>query len=201
MSENIIIITRKTFFPYLTLKGVDLMKFMITGKNIMLTDALKDTVEKKLGKLERYFSPEQEAHVFLSVQKSKQIIEVTIPFNGMILRGEESTGDMYTSIDNVVEKIEKQIIRQKTKLQKRVHNGETLKFLDIPEYRDRDEDEEGKIVKRKRFSVKPMDLEEAMLEMELLGHSFFVFRNAETEEVNVIYKRKDGNYGIIEPEI
>ncbi|WP_057976811.1 ribosome hibernation-promoting factor, HPF/YfiA family [Caloramator mitchellensis] len=178
------------------------MKFMITGKNIMLTDALKDTVEKKLGKLERYFSPEQEAHVFLSVQKNKQIIEVTIPFNGMILRGEESTGDMYSSIDNVVEKIERQIIKQKTKLQKRVHNGETLRFLDIPEYRDRDVDEEeGKIVKRKRFSVKPMDLEEAMLEMELLGHSFFVFRNADTEEVNVIYKRKDGNYGIIEPEV
>lgn len=183
------------------MKGVDLMKLMITGKNIVLTDALKDVVEKKLSKLEKYFSPEQEAHVTLSVQKNRQIIEVTIPFNGMILRGEESSGDMYTSIDNVVEKIERQIIKHKTKLQKRVRNGETLKFLDIPEYRDYDEDEEGKIVKRKRFSVKPMDVEEAILEMELLGHNFFVFRNANTEEVNVVYKRKDGNYGIIEPEI
>jgi len=174
------------------------MRYMITGKNIVLTDALKDTVERKLSKLEKYFNKEQEAHVTLSVQKNRHIIEVTIPFNGMILRGEEATDDMYSAIDNVVEKIEKQIIKHKTKLQKRIHNGETLRLLDIPEYNE--EEEEGKIVKRKRFSIKPMDVEEAILEMELLGHNFFVFRNSETEEVNVVYKRKDGNYGIIEPE-
>jgi putative sigma-54 modulation protein len=173
------------------------MKFIITGKNIDLTNALKDTVEKKLGKLEKYFIPSVETHVTLSVQKSRQIIEVTIPFNGIILRGEESTNDMYSSIDNVVDKLEKQIMRHKTKLEKRVHEG-TLRLSGITS--EFDDEEEGKVVKTKKFAVKPMDVDEAVLEMDLIGHSFFVFRNAETNEVNVVYKRKDGNYGLIEPE-
>lgn len=173
------------------------MRFTITGKNITLTDALKNTVEKKLSKLDKYFNPNVEVHATLSVQKNNQIIEVTIPFNGIILRGEESTQDMYTSIDNVLEKLEKQIIKHKTRIERQVHDG-TIRFKDLPAYEEADN--EPKIVRTKRFAMKPMDAEEAVLQMELLGHSFFVFKDAESNEVNVVYKRKDGNYGLIEPE-
>lgn len=173
------------------------MKFMITGKNIALTDALKSTVEKRLGKLEKYFNPEVEIHATLSVQKSRQIIEVTIPFNGILLRGEESTTDMYLSIDNVVDKLEKQILKHKTKLGKRMHDG-SLRLMEIPS--EIVEEDEPQIVRTKRFAIKPMDADEAVLQMDLLGHDFFVFRNADSNEVNVVYKRRDGNYGLIEPE-
>lgn len=173
------------------------MKFMITGKNIALTDALKKTVEKKLGKLEKYFNPEVEIHATLSVQKTRQIIEVTIPFNGILLRGEESTTDMYSSIDNVVDKLEKQIMKHRTRLERRTHEG-SLRLMNVPS--EVVEEDEPQVVRTKRFAVKPMDTEEAVLQMDLLGHDFFVFRNADSNEVNVVYKRKDGNYGLIEPE-
>jgi putative sigma-54 modulation protein len=174
------------------------MRLTVTGKNMALTDALKDIVEKKLSKLDKYFVPEVDARVTLSVQKNRQIIEVTIPFNGMLIRGEEATDDMYVSLENVVEKIEKQIIKNKTKVDRRMHEG-SLRLKDIPAY-DFLEDEDNKIVKMKKFAIKPMDAEEAVLQMDLLGHNFFVFKNAESNEVNVVYKRKDGNYGLIEPE-
>lgn len=173
------------------------MNYMITGKNLPLTDALKDIVQKKMSKLEKYFNPGTEIHVTLSVQKSIHTIEVTIPANGRILRGEVSTEDMYIAIDSVIEKIERQIIKHKTKLEKKNH-GETLRFSNIPD--SEDSGNESRIVKTKRFAVKPMDAEEAVLQMDLLGHNFFVFRDASTDEVNVVYKRKDGNYGLIEPE-
>jgi putative sigma-54 modulation protein len=173
------------------------MKFMITGKNIALTDALKNTVEKKLGKLEKYFNPEVEIHATLSVQKNRQIIEVTIPFNGVLLRGEESTADMYLSIDNVVDKLEKQIMKHRTRLERRTHDG-SLRLMEVPS--EVVEEEEPQVVKTKRFAVKPMDVDEAVLQMDLLGHDFFVFRNADSNEVNVVYKRRDGNVGLIEPE-
>lgn len=115
----------------------------------------------------------------------------------MILRAEESTGDMYSSIDNVVEKLEKQIIKHKTKLEKKIREG-AIKFADVPRY-ENDEDEIN-IKKVKKFSLKPMNVDEAVLQMELLGHDFFVFKNADTDDVNVVYKRNDGAYGIIEPE-
>lgn len=174
------------------------MNYMITGKNLPLTDALKDIVQKKMSKLEKYFSPDTEIHITLSVQKSIHKIEVTIPANGRILRGEVSTEDMYIAIDSVIEKIERQIIKHKTKLERRNHEGTPLRFSNIPDIQETDGD--SKIVKTKRFAVKPMDAEEAVLQMDLLGHNFFVFRDAETDEVNVVYKRKDGNYGLIEPE-
>lgn len=174
------------------------MKIIVNGKNIEITNALKNVVEKKLDKLDKYFSPNVEAHATLSVQKNRQIIEVTIPFNGVILRGEEATEDMYASIDLVVDKLERQIRKQKTKLQKRLY-GDSLKFQFIPdeEYKDV---QEPRIVKTKKFAIKPMSDEEALLQMELLGHNFFVYESADTGDVNVIYKRKDGNYGLIEPE-
>lgn len=175
------------------------MKMTVTGKNIEITDALKNIVSKKLSRLERYFNPEVEVHVTLSVQRKRHIIEVTIPFNGVILRGEETNDDMYTSIDLVVDKLERQIRKQKTKLQRRTH-GESLRYQSIPDFVGTEgENDEPKIVKTKKFAVKPMSPEEAVLQMELLGHSFFVFESADGEEVNVVYKRKDGNYGLIEP--
>lgn len=179
-------------------KGVDIMRLTVTGRNITLTDALKDVVEKKLSKLDKYFVPEVDTRVTLSVQKNRQIIEVTIPWNGMIVRGEESTDDMYASIENVVEKIEKQILKNKTRFERKLHEG-SVRLKDIPLY-DFSEEDDSKIVKTKKFPIKPMDAEEAVLQMDLLGHSFFVFKNADSNEVNVVYKRKDGNYGLIEPE-
>ena len=175
------------------------MRTIVSGKNFDITDAIRDRVYKKLSKFEKYFSPDTEAHATLSVEKNRHIIEVTIPFNGVILRGEEATGDMYTSIDNVVDKLERQMRRQKTKLERRIKD-DSIKFENWAPPAEEYEDEEVKIVRTKRFAMKPMPTEEAVMQMELLGHNFFVFSNAETEEVNVVYKRKDGNYGLIEPE-
>jgi putative sigma-54 modulation protein len=175
------------------------MRVVVSGKNIEMTDALKSIVDKKLTRLDRYFDPQVEAQATLSVTKNRHIIEVTIPFNGVILRGEEANEDMYASIDLVVDKIERQIRKQKTRLARRIH-GDSLRFHQIAQIEEEDEGEEPKVVKTKRFAVKPMSTEEAVLQMELLGHSFFVYENAESEEVNVVYKRKDGNYGLIEPE-
>lgn len=186
------------------MKGAGNMRITVSAKNMEITDALRSTVEKKLSKLERYFNPNVEAQVTFSVeknksvQKTKGVIEVTIPFNGVILRGEEANEDMYTSIDLVVDKLERQIRKQKTRLERRNH-GDSLRFQYIPDIEE-DSKNEMKIVRTKRFAVKPMSSEEAVLQMELLAHSFFVFRDADSEEVNVVYKRKDGNYGLIEPE-
>ena len=175
------------------------MKVRIVAKNIDLTQGLKDAVDKKLSKLDKYFNPNVNANVTLSVQKSRQIVEVTIPFNGILLRGEEATEDMYASIDLVLDKLERQIRKQKTKLQRR-NGGDSLRFQFIPEFESA-KDEEPQIVKTKRFTMKPMSTDEAILQMELLGHNFFVYENSEDGEVNVIYRRKDGNYGLIEPEV
>ena len=175
------------------------MRIIISGRNIVVTEALKEKIYKKLAKFEKFFGENSEAHATLSVEKGRHIFEVTIPFNGIILRGEEATDDMYMSIDNVVEKLERQVRKQKTKLERRMKEY-NLKFDTLFENTPDTDEEELKIVKTKRFTIKPMPAEEAAMQMELLGHSFFVFSNSETEEVNVIYKRKDGNYGLIEQE-
>lgn len=175
------------------------MRIVVSGKNIVVTDALKDRVNKKLSKFERFFEPNTDAHATLSVEKGRHIFEVTIPFNGVILRAEEATDDMYMSIENVIEKLERQIRKQKTKLERRMKDY-NLRFDALFENITEEEDDEIQIVRTKKFAYKPMAAEEAVLQMELLGHSFFVFSNADTEEVNVIYKRKDGNYGLIEPQ-
>lgn len=177
------------------------MKITVSGKNIEVTDALRDTVVKKISKLDKYFNPDVEAQVTLSVQKGRHIIEVTIPFDGVILRGEESTEDMYMSIDKVLDKLEKQIAKHKTRLERKL-KANSLKGLDVhpTEGEDNEETYNPTIVRTKKFAIKPMPVDEAVLQMDLLGHSFFVFLNAETEEVNVVYKRKDGRYGLIEPE-
>ncbi len=174
------------------------MKVTVVAKNIELTSALKESVERKISKLNKYFDSNIEARATLSVQKNRQIIEVTIPFNGVILRGEESTDDMYKSIDLVGAKLEKQIQKQRTKLSRKNASG-SLRFPSFNASDLIEEEEKQKIVKTKSFNVKPMSEDEAILQMELLGHNFFVYEDADTSKVNVIYKRKDGNYGLIEP--
>lgn len=176
------------------------MKFIVSGKNIVVTEALKERAIKKVGKLDKYFQRDAEAQITMSVQKNWHIVEVTILFDGGVLRAEEENTDMYASIDKVIDSLERQIRRNKTKLEKKFHNGglrlESIKF----DEKDVDEEHKFEIVRTKKFAIKPMTVEEAVLQMNLLGHEFFMFSNAETQEANVVYRRKDGNYGLIEPE-
>lgn len=174
------------------------MRFIISGKNIEVTSGLRSTIEQKLGKLERYFTPTTEVIVTLSVEKERQKIEVTIPVKGTIIRSEQVSDDMYVSIDLVEEVIERQLRKYKNKIIDKHQEGGNLQpdFMDI----ETDDDDDIKIIRTKRFGMKPMFPEDACVQMELLGHNFFVFRNAETDEVNVVYKRKNGTYGLIEPE-
>ncbi|WIV12014.1 ribosome-associated translation inhibitor RaiA [Proteiniborus sp. MB09-C3] len=176
------------------------MKITISGKNMVVTDALRDVIEKKMGKLDKYFYEDVPVYITLSVEKNRQIIEVTIPFSGAIIRAEESTDDMYQSIDRVVDVLERQVRKHKTKLQKKNKGLETIRFENVQALPAGENGKEASIVRTKRFAMKPMDAEEAVLQMELLRHAFYVFRNAESDEVNIVYRRKDGNYGLIEPE-
>ena len=174
------------------------MRLIVTGKGMEISKYLEGLVEKKASKLERYFRPETDVYVTLSIEKSRHIAEVTVPFDGVVLRTEEVSGDMYGSIDAALKKLERQIRRHRTKLEKRLHDGA---FAQEPVYEMEDmEEDDAVIVRRKTFPLKPMDVEEAQMQMELLGHSFFVFSNSETGDVNVLYKRKDGDLGLIEPE-
>ncbi len=174
------------------------MKFIIIGRNIDITEGLKSAVQEKLGKLERYFTPETEIHVTLSVEKDRQKIEVTIPVKGNIIRSEQVSSDMYVSIDLVEEVIERQLRKYKTKIVNQQQAGGNFQ-KEFVEYEFL-EDEEVNIIRTKKFGIKPMYPEDACVQMELLGHNFYVFRNAETDEVNVVYKRKGNTYGLIEPE-
>ena len=175
------------------------MRFVITGRNIEVTDGLRAAVEDKLGKLDRFFMADTEVIVTLSVEKERQKIEVTIPVKGNIIRSEQVSNDMYVSIDLVEEIIERQLKKYKNKIIDKKQNAEAF----TPEYLDKefDEDDTIKIVRTKKFGIKPMDPEEACIQMELLGHNFYVFNNSETNEVNVVYKRKGNTYGLIEPEL
>ena len=191
------------------------MKFMIYGKNIDVTPALKNYVEEKVRKLGKYFheaviDDAQEAYVTMEVERDRHIVEVTVYINGLILRGEEDSNDMYASIDGVIEKLERQVRKYKTRIKRRMkekkqeykegykeeRTEEVFKDLEKEEY---DEEFKPKVVRTKRFAIKPMDVEEAIMQMDLLGHDFFVFINAATNKVNVVYKRKRGDYGLIEP--
>ncbi len=176
------------------------MNFIISGKNIEITQGLKDTIERKLGKLERYFTPDTEIIVTLSVEKDRQKIEVTIPVKGDIIRSEQVSTDMYVSIDLVEEVIERQLRKYKNKLVSRHQAGGSFNQAFMESEDEVADTDEIRIVRTKRFGVKPMFPEDACMQMDLLGHNFFVFSNAETEEVNVVYKRKDGSFGLIEPE-
>ena len=174
------------------------MRYTISGKNIEVTEALKNIVMDKLGKLERYFTPETEIIVTMSVEKERQKIEVTIPVKGNIIRSEQVSNDMYVSIDLVEEVIERQLRKYKNKIIQKQQEGTNFRKEFIE--KETEDPEEVKIIRIKQFGMKPMYPEDACIQMELLGHNFFVFRNAETEEVNVVYKRKGNTYGLIEPE-
>src|SRR5699024_869066 len=183
------------------------MKITISGRNIDVTPGLKSAIESKLGKLEKYFTADTPMNVTLSVEKGRQKIEVTIPVKGSIIRSEQTSNDMYVSIDLVEEIIERQLRKYKNKLVAKSQGHTTAatpsgsirtEFIESQE--ESPENDEIRIVRTKKFGIKPMFPEDACLQMELLGHSFFVFSNADTEEVNVVYKRKDGSFGLIEPE-
>ena len=192
------------------------MKITISGKNIDVTEGLKAAVNEKLGKLEKYFTPDTNVIVTLSVEKERQKIEVTIPVKGNIIRSEQVSNDMYVSIDLVEEVIERQLRKYKNKIVDKQQESTNFQkaYLDKDyeedeeagnfqkEYLEHDylEDEDIQIIRTKKFGMKPMYPEDACVQMELLGHTFFVFRNAETDEVNVVYKRKNNTYGLIEPE-
>lgn len=173
------------------------MRYTITGRNIEVTTGLREAIEDKFGKLDRFFAPTTEAIVRLSVQKEAQRIEVTIPVKGHIIRAEEASTDMYVSIDLVEEILERQLKKYKTKLIHKKQSAPSFSKAFLQE--ELEEEEEIRIVKSKKFGVKPMDPEEACVQMELLGHAFYVFLNADSEQVNVVYKRKGGSYGLIEP--
>ncbi|HBB61263.1 MAG: ribosome-associated translation inhibitor RaiA [Lachnospiraceae bacterium] len=174
------------------------MKITISGKNIDVTPGLRQTVNEKLGKLDRYFTPDTQVNVTLSVEKERHKIEVTIPVKGRIIRSEQVSNDMYVSIDLVEEVIERQLRKYKNKIIDKKQSAENFQKA----YVDNDylENEEIRIVRTKKFDIKPMYPEDACVQMELLGHNFFVFMNADTDQVNVVYKRKGNTYGLIEPE-
>ena len=179
-------------------KGVDVMNITISGKNIEITEGLKHAINEKLGKLERYFTPDTDVIVTLSVEKERQKIEVTIPVIGSIIRSEQVSNDMYVSIDLVEEVIERQLKKYKKKLIDKKQSAVSFnkEFIE----NDYDTDDHIEIIRRKSFGMKPMYPEDACVQMEMLGHSFYVFVNAETEQINVVYKRKGNTYGLIEPE-
>ena len=175
------------------------MRYIIYGKNLEVTEGLKQAVHDKFSKLEKFFTPETEVQVTLSVQKDNQIVEATIPMKGTILRVEPNSTDMYVSIDLVEEVIERQLRKYKNKLVAKQQDGGNFR-REFLEKEENIEPEEIKIIRTKEIEMKPMYPEDACIQMELLGHNFFVFYNAETEQVNVVYKRKGNTYGLIEPE-
>lgn len=174
------------------------MKLTISGTNVDITKGLKEAADDKFAKLDRYFSDDTEATVVLNVEKDMQKVEATIPMKGHIIRAEQASTDMYVTLDMVVDVIEAQLKKYRQKLVTKQQNAESLR-QDFVEEVDTD-DSEIKIIKSKKYGFKPMFPEDACVQMELLGHSFYVFSNAETDQVNVVYKRKDGNFGLIEPE-
>ncbi|HEU5139247.1 MAG TPA: ribosome-associated translation inhibitor RaiA [Bacillales bacterium] len=184
------------------------MNFNIRGENLEVTPSLREYTEKKVRKLERFFDtpPSSEVHVNMEVHNSDQIIEITIPMSGLLLRAEEVNPDMYASIDLVVEKLERQIRKHKTKVNRKFRQSGTARTMFRSEIvngssaYDFDDEDEIEVVRTKRFNLKPMDVEEAILQMDMLGHAFFVFSDAESGSTNVVYRRKDGRYGLIEPE-
>ena len=174
------------------------MKFVYASKDMAVSDSLKSRAEKKLSKLERYFREEPEATIRFKVQKgARNIAEITVNAGGIILRAEECSNDMYLSIDHAVDKLESQIRRHRTKLEKRIRSSELEPVAEVPAFEEQSYD----IVRVKKFSVKPMSVEDAITQMELLAHDFFLFLNEENESMNVLYRRHDGTYGLLQPDI
>lgn len=175
------------------------MQVRVTGRHIEVTPALRTYAEEKINRLERYVDKIVDAHVILSIEKYRHIAEITLHANSITIRGEEESGDMYSSLDLVIDKIERQVRRYKERISKKPQRHEREEIKGKASLLPAEEPAEPRLIKTKRFALKPMTVEEAIMHMELVGHDFFVYRSAQTEEVNVIYRRKDGNYGLIEP--
>ena len=172
------------------------MRIITSGKDVEITEALRERIEKKVGKLDRYLGESEEVQVRLSQQRgNRNTVEITIAFDGIILRAEETSSDMYTSIDHAIDIVIRQIRRHRTKLEKRLRAG--VYEAEEPGFEMPDE---ASLVRTKRFAMKPMSIDDAIAQMDLLGHSFFLFLNEETGDACVVYKRQDGNYGLLEPE-
>lgn len=171
------------------------MKIIITGKNFNTYKHLQDTMEKKFDKLGKYFSDDITVNVVLSQERGKDKIEVTINAKGAVFRAEEVVADIYEGIDRVVDKLASQMSKFKGKLQKRYNDNKSVRFESLPQI---EEVEEVSVVRTKKFELTPMNVEEAILQMEMLQHDFFVFLDMETDSVNVVYRRKDHNYGLLE---
>ncbi|MDD2568156.1 MAG: ribosome-associated translation inhibitor RaiA [Clostridia bacterium] len=174
------------------------MLINVKGRNLEITNAMREYVEKRLNKFDKMVGGLDEAFVTMSVQKDRHKVEVTMPLNGVILRGEEEGVNMYACIDDVVEKLERQVRKHKTRLAKKMREGSINRkvIMEIPE-----QENESRLVRTKTFDIKPLAVEEAIMQMDLLGHNFFVFVNDETDNINVVYRRKDGNYGLLQPEV
>ena len=174
------------------------MKINARGQKIKVTDAIQAHTEEKLKKLDKYFDTPEEitANVLIKVKGKDQTVEVTIPTKKFILRGEETNNDLYAAIDLVTDKLERQIRKNKTRLKKK--NVQNIIDFKIDFEVEKEDENKTKIVKRKNIEMKPMSEEEAILQLELLGHSFFVFKNVKTDEIDILYRRNDGDYGIIE---
>ncbi len=193
-------------------RRTDPLHVIVQGKHLDVTPALREYAEEKVGRISRYFDQVQEAQVVLSVERrdgmgKAQVVEVTVWGDGLVLRGEEASQDMYASIDLVFDKLRKQIEKYRSKLIERRRISESRRKDRLAEAiraeqrrADIDPEAETAIVRTKRFAMKPMTADDAVMQLELLGHDFFVFRNSETMEVNVVYRRDDGKYGLIEPE-
>ena len=175
------------------------MKFNIHGKKLDVTESIKNYIEEKIGRLDKYFENPNNitATVLIKLRGNEQVVEVTINANKFVLRAEESNKDLYASIDKVSDKIERQIRKNKTRMSKKVNKDFFKDFIldfEVP----KEEENNNKVVKRKVIENKPMSEEEAIQQMELIGHEFFAFKNVDTGDVNIVYKRKDGDYGMME---
>lgn len=174
------------------------MKTVITGKNYAPSDKLKEIIEKKFAKLDKYFSDDITANVLTIKEKGTYKVEATINTSGTIFRAETRSGDPYDCVDRCIEKLSTQMSKFKTKLQKKYKGQKGFGFEELPDIDLEEEQEELKVVRAKKFQLEPMGEEEAIMQMEMLNHDFFVYLNMETDSVNVVYKRKDGNYGVLE---
>ena len=174
------------------------MKIVIRGDKIKITDAMKDYIEEKLGKLDKYLKDSEtiKANVVVKVKNINQIVEITIPLKTIILRSEESQDDFYKAVDKTVDKLERQIRKNKTRLAK--HSKVTKEIIISSMEEEEVEEEKGKVIKHKKIEVKPMNEEEAILQMELLGHQFYMYLDSEKDKYCVVYKRKEGDYGVLE---
>lgn len=177
------------------------MKLTVIARNFELTPDLKELTEKKLSKLDKFFSEDITGNAVFRKVKSDEILEVTISLpDGTVMRSEQKTKDFFESVDKVLNQLERQIRKHKTKLQKRYQNNKSIKFESIPDNEEKPSDESPKVVREKEFFLKPMSKEEAALQMELVTHDFYLFRDSENDKISVLYKRGDGNYGVLREE-